>query len=162
MASIVDLENFAWWTEVRDTKSLEPLAFRQRWSDRRNSFTAPLSVTGGNSLTRQTARAATASAPAARNAFGPKSRPPRKRLAFPNAWSDSRNSRTARLPVTRGDFLARQTPRATTGAPAAARNNVRGPKSGTSILDLDNFACWTEVRDVFTCWTEVHGADRSP
>ena len=56
MASIVDLENFAWWTEVRDTKSLEPLAFRQRWSDRQNSFTASLTLTASKFLTRNTAR----------------------------------------------------------------------------------------------------------
>ena len=33
-------------------KSLKLLAFRHRWSDRQNSFTAPLTMTGGNFLAR--------------------------------------------------------------------------------------------------------------
>ena len=111
-----DLENFewrtevrdisAWWTEVRDTKSLKLLAFRHRWSNRQNSFTAPLTMTGGNFLTLHTARVTPATATAARNALGPKSGPPRKRLAFPNALPDSQKSCTARLSVTRGNILS--------------------------------------------------------
>jgi len=83
-------------------KSVPPnlLAFRHRWSDSRNFFTARFTMTGGILSTHEKACTASAWATAERNAVGPKSRRSRNRRAFGRLWSVSQISFARRLPVT--------------------------------------------------------------
>ena len=66
--------------------------------------------------------------PTSRDPFRPKSRSPGKRLAFPNAWSDSRNSFASRLGTSRGIVRARERECATLGEGAAVRDRSPGAR----------------------------------